>query len=96
MLIDNDRYSRFEWRHDGALAFADYRRGPDRLILTHFETDMAARGKGLAGRLMAAIVEEARERRLHIEARCPYAVDWFEKHPEVAAELSVPTQSPAQ
>lgn len=95
-LIDNDARARFELRDDdGALAFANYRRGPDRLILTHFETDPAARGRGLAGRLMGLIVEEARARKLKLEPRCPYAADWFEKHPDEERELSVDAQIPA-
>jgi predicted GNAT family acetyltransferase len=91
IFLDNDHLARFEWREGAALAFADYRRGPDRLILTHFETDLASRGKGLAGKLMAAIADEARQRRLSIEPICPYAVDWFDKHPE-AADLRVAPQ----
>jgi predicted GNAT family acetyltransferase len=86
-IVDNTQESRFELRSDGALAFANYRRKPDRLVLTHFETEAAARGRGLAGRLMAAIVEEARRQKLGIEPRCSYAVAWFERNPAVAAEI---------
>ena len=89
MLIDDTARSRFELTENGALAFADYRRAPDRVILTHFETEPAARGTGQAGRLMAAIADNARERGLKIEPRCPYALAWFERHPEAAAELRV-------
>ncbi len=95
-MIDNAAKGRFELRdHDGALTFATYRRGPDRLILLHFETEPAARGRGLAGRLMDLIVAEARAKKLKIEARCPYAVDWFEARPAEEAELRVHAQHPA-
>jgi predicted GNAT family acetyltransferase len=86
-LVDDVENSRFEWREDGFLAFADYRLKPGRLIIPHMETDPAARGRGLAGRLMAAIVENARGRGLKIEPVCPYADAWFRRHPQAAAEL---------
>jgi predicted GNAT family acetyltransferase len=94
-LIDNTRLARFELGDDGAHAFASYRRGPDRLILTHFETEEAARGKGVAGRLMAAIVKEAKARKLKLEPRCPYAVYWLNEHPDEARELRVDAQIPS-
>jgi predicted GNAT family acetyltransferase len=94
-LIDNAAKGRFELIDDeGELVFANYRRGPDRLILTHVETDPAARGKGLAGRLMDLIVAEARARKLKIEARCPYVVYWFEEHPGEERELRIRPQTP--
>ena len=84
-FLDNDHASRFEWKEEGFLAFADYRRGPGRILLTHFETEPAARGRGLAGKLMAAIWDDAHARGLKIEPRCPYAIDWFDKHPDKSA-----------
>jgi predicted GNAT family acetyltransferase len=88
-LVDNVERQRFEWSEDGVLAIADYRREPDRVVLTHFETPPEARGKGLAGRLMSAIVEDARVRGLKVEPKCSYAVVWMHRHPDVAAELEV-------
>jgi predicted GNAT family acetyltransferase len=82
LLIDNTAESRFERRENGVLSFADYRRGPDRIILTHVETEPRGQGSGMAGRLMAAIVAEASERRLKIEPRCPYAAAWFDRNPQ--------------
>ncbi|HEY3812538.1 MAG TPA: GNAT family N-acetyltransferase [Caulobacteraceae bacterium] len=86
-LIDNTQLHRFERAEDGDVAFANYRLEPGVVSLTHFETPMHARGKGLAGRLMQAIVDDARARGLKIAPVCSYAVDWMEKHPDVAAEI---------
>ncbi|HWE46697.1 MAG TPA: GNAT family N-acetyltransferase [Caulobacteraceae bacterium] len=86
-LIDNTQLHRFEREEDGDTAFATYRLQPGVVALTHFETPVRARGKGLAGRLMEAIVADARARGLKIAPVCSYAVDWMAKHPDVAAEI---------
>ena len=86
-LIDNTQLHRFERTEDGDTAFVNYRLEPGVLALTHFETPPHARGHGLAGRLMEAVVADARARGLKISPVCSYAVDWMEKHPDVAAEM---------
>ena len=86
-LIDNTARHRFERTEDGALSFADYRLEPGAIALTHFETDPAARGRGQAGLLMEAIVDNARARGLKIAPVCSYAVYWMDRHPDVAAEM---------
>jgi predicted GNAT family acetyltransferase len=93
LLIDNDRESRFERRENGALSFAEYRRGPDRIILVDFHVAPQARGTGADSRLMEAIVQEARRRRLHIEARHPWPAQWLDGRPEYA-DLVVEPQIP--
>ncbi len=86
-LIDNTQLQRFERTEDGDLAFVNYRLEPGVVSLTHFETVPHARGKGLAGRLMEAVVADVRARGLKIAPVCAYAVDWMAKHPDVAAEI---------
>jgi predicted GNAT family acetyltransferase len=86
-LIDNTQLNRFERAEDGDVAFVNYQLKPGVVSLTHFETPVHARGKGLAGRLMEAVVANARARGLKIEPVCAYAVDWMAKHPDVAAEI---------
>jgi uncharacterized protein len=86
-LIDNTQLQRFERTEDGDTAFVNYRLEPGVVALTHFETPVHARGHGLAGRLMEAVVVDARARKLKIAAVCAYAVDWMAKHPDVAAEI---------
>lgn len=87
-LSDNQDAERFEWEEDSAVSFASYRDERDgRRALTHVETPEALRGKGSAGRLMAAIIELARANAMKLRARCPYAVSYLEKHPDVADVL---------
>jgi predicted GNAT family acetyltransferase len=93
LLIDNDRESRFERRENGALCWAEYRRGPDRIILTDFHVDHEARGTGQDDRLLEAVVKEVRQRRLKIEARHPRVAQWFDDHAQFA-DILVDAQIP--
>ena len=85
---DNTEKHRFELEENGRLAFADYRiRDNGTYVLPHVEADPALRGTGTAGRLMAAIVDDARARNLVLVPRCAYAVAWFRRHKEAADVL---------
>ena len=81
-VIDNAARSRFELMEDGRMAFADYVRRGEVLILPHVEADPALRGKGAAGRLMQGVVAQARAAGLKIRPTCSYAVAWMRRHPE--------------
>ncbi len=83
-VTDNAARQRFELIEDGKLAFADYRRDGDVLILPHVEADPTLRGKGAAGRLMSGMMDLVRERGLKVRPICSYAVAWLERHPEHA------------
>lgn len=81
-MTDNPTLRRFELIEEGRLAFADYRLDGDLLILPHVEADPALRGKGTAGRLMAAVLELARERGWKVRPICGYAAAFIQRHPE--------------
>ena len=82
VITDNNARSRFELNEEGKLAFADYRLDGDLLTLPHVEADPALRGKGTAGRLMAGVLELAREHGWKVRPICGYAVAYLERHPE--------------
>jgi GCN5-related N-acetyl-transferase len=46
------------------------------------ETPVAARGRGIASRLVRGALEAARARGLKVVPRCPFAVAYLAKHPE--------------
>jgi predicted GNAT family acetyltransferase len=73
---------RFELEEGGLVAFADYRRSGQRLILDHVEAPTALRGTGAAGRLMDGIIQHARAHALRITPLCSYAARWLQTHPE--------------
>lgn len=85
---DNQDAERFEWEEDGAISVAAYRNERDgRRALIHVETPEASRGKGSARRLMGAIITHARGTNLKLRARCPFAISYLEKHPDVSDVL---------
>ena len=86
-MIDNVEKQRFELTENGLTVFAQYRRHDSRYILVHVEADPVLRGTGAAGRLMAAIVALAREKKLQIVPRCAYAVAWFKRYPDASDVL---------
>ena len=79
---DNRALQRYEMPVGGDIVFADYRRQPGRLVITHVETPPDLRGAGHASRLMRGVVEEARAEQVKILPLCSYARAWMQRHPE--------------
>ena len=52
------------------------------VVFTHTEVDEAFEGRGLAGQLARAALDDVRARGGHVIARCPYIKGWIDKHPE--------------
>ncbi|WP_210483452.1 GNAT family N-acetyltransferase [Microvirga antarctica] len=87
---DNAADSRFEWDVDGQTIFATYeRRGTD-LLIKHVEAPLSLRGTGLAGHLMAAIVELARAEERRVVPLCGYARAWILGHSDRGAAAGDP------
>ncbi len=84
-VADNPDKARFEIRVDGELAgFVQYQLGDNEIAFTHTQTDDRFRGHGLAGRLVQAALDEARERHLAVLPYCPFVKDWITRHREYA------------
>ena len=82
----NPAKSRYELQVDGLIAFADYQRSGQRLVIPHVEADPALRGAGAAGRLMAKVAETARGEGMKIVPLCGYAAAWLKRNdPEMIA-----------
>lgn len=79
---DNSALSRFELEAEGATAFMNYRLLGNVITLDHTETPVAARGRGIASRLVEGALEMARARGLKIVPRCPFVRVYLAKHPE--------------
>lgn len=87
VLLENA--ARLEIRENGAAVWADFSRGPGRLILDHVEADEALQNTGAAERFMDAVVAHVREKKLKIESRCDFVDHWFDERPDLARELQV-------
>ena len=81
-IRDNQQRGRFELDVGGQIVVAMYGRSGDKLVIPHVEAPPALRGTGAAGRLMQAIVELARAKRLKIVPLCSYAAAWIRRHRE--------------
>lgn len=81
---NNPALSRYELDVDGAMAFANYRLAPGKVIITHTETPLALRGRGIASRLVQGALEQIRAEGLKVVAGCGFVVDYLDKHPEFA------------
>ena len=79
---DNRERQRFELSVDGQVVFADYRRQPGRLVITHVEAPPNLRGTGAAGRLMQGMLDEVRAEQLKVLPLCPYARAWMQRRAE--------------
>jgi uncharacterized protein len=79
---DNAARSRFELDAGGVTAFMNYRIDGNVISLDHTETPLAARGRGLASRLVEGALQIVRARGLKVVPRCPFVRAYIDKHPE--------------
>ena len=73
---DNGRY---EMDEQGMTSWADYRLKDGRMFIDHVESPPALRGTGAAGRLMAALAADARDKGLKVTPICGYAAAWLRR-----------------
>ena len=84
-LRDNAAERRYEVRADGELAgFAQYKLDPGQISFTHTEVDGRFEGRGLAGKLIAFALDDARERGLAVLPFCPFVKAYIQRHREYA------------
>jgi predicted GNAT family acetyltransferase len=79
---DNTALSRFELDVEGTVAFANYRRAPGTIIITHTETPRALRGRGIASELVQGALELIRADGSKVVAGCGFVMDYLRRHPE--------------
>jgi uncharacterized protein len=88
-VVDDPAASRFIVEADGQVAELVYRLDGNRLLLLHTGVPRALEGQGIGGQLVGAAIDEAKRRGLTVVPFCPFARDWLNRHPDVAA--AVPT-----
>lgn len=79
-VINNPEKNRYELDTDGHLSVADYQLDGKTLTITHVYVPNELRGKGVAAKVMEAVVEDADARGLHIVPVCSYAATYMARH----------------
>lgn len=82
-IADNPGEQRYEIQVDGELAgFVQYRARPGLLALIHTEIDDRFEGQGVASKLIAFALDDARERGLAVLPFCPFVNAYIQRHHE--------------
>lgn len=87
-VYDNKVLSRFELEVEGGVAFANYRRAPGIIVITHTETPRELRGRGIASALVKGALALIRTEGLKVVAGCGFVADYLDKHPEEADRMA--------
>ncbi|MCW3834609.1 GNAT family N-acetyltransferase [Sphingomonas canadensis] len=85
---DNPARSRFELVEEGHLARAEYLVSRDVITFTHTIVPPELGGRGVASRLIAFALADARARGMKVVPQCPFVRAYIEKHPEWADLLA--------
>ena len=83
-VIHNPGEKRFETTIDGKLSKLDYLQNGNNFVITHVGVDPALRGQGVAGKIVEAGLEYARENSYRVVPMCSYAAAYIRRHPEYA------------
>lgn len=75
---------RFDTEVEGHAARLEYRLEGNVLAIAHTEVPGAIGGRGIAGKLVRAAVEYARDAGLKVAPVCSYSSEWMDRHPEYA------------
>jgi NAD+ kinase len=91
-VVDSFEQSRYEIILGGEVAgVLHYRRKDGTVILIHTEIDQAFEGRGLASRLAAGALDDARARSTPVVVSCPFVSGYVERHPEYKDLLAPPS-----
>lgn len=84
-VVDVPQAHRYELMLDGRrVGLLAYRRGKNRIALTHTEVAPACEGRGLGGRLAARALDDARAQGLVVVPLCPFIAWYIDRHPQYA------------
>jgi uncharacterized protein len=79
---DNPAKGRFEMASGDAVAFVEYTRAGDRIVLTHTEVPQALSGQGVGSKLVRGTLDAVRAEGLKVVPRCGFVAAYVERHPE--------------
>jgi uncharacterized protein len=82
-------HARFEYRAGSSVAEIVYRLHGQRMVLLHTGVPHALEKHGIGGELVRAAVGYAASEGLTVVPSCPFARDWLERNPDVAARVPI-------
>lgn len=80
-LIDNKEAQQFEFHIDGRIAKIEYQTRPGKILLIHTEVPEELGGRGIASKLVAAVLKAINHSGETLRVYCPYVKKYMEKHP---------------
>jgi predicted GNAT family acetyltransferase len=81
---DNPARHRFELDLGGPIAFSEYRRSGDVLMVMHTEVPRELEGRGIGSRLVRGVLAQARAQGLKVKPLCSFVRAYMDRHPEYA------------
>jgi predicted GNAT family acetyltransferase len=81
-VTDRPDLNRYELAVDGDVAFLDYRRRDDHVVLAHTEVPAEFRGRGYGSMLARHALDEARRSGKQVIVKCPFVTAWVGRHHE--------------
>ncbi len=79
---DNPEGSRFEMAVGDAIAFIDYQREDDRIVLTHTEVPDTLSGQGVGSKLVRDVLDRLRADGMRMVSQCRFVTAYVQRHPE--------------
>jgi predicted GNAT family acetyltransferase len=103
-VTDHPGRNRYEIALNDHVAFLEYRRRKDHVVLVHTEVPVALRNRGLGGMLAKHALDDARRAGLNVIVKCPFVTTWLQRHKayddiviaRVTSEGKVKRQRPAK
>ena len=91
-LRDASDDRRFEALVDGdeVAGYAEYRRGPQRIVFTHTVVEPRFEGRGIASRLISFALDDARRRGLKVTPICPFVRAFIRRNADYQDLLAAP------
>ena len=81
LVSDNPAMSRFEMPSGDAIAFVEYRRAGDRIVLTHTEVPESLSGQGVGTKLVTGVLDKIRSEGRTVVAECEFVAAFIKRHP---------------
>lgn len=79
-VADRPENNRYEIVIGDQIAYLDYRRRDDHVILVHTEVPVTLRNRGLGTILAKHGLDEARRTGLEVIVKCPFITTWLRRH----------------